>query len=148
MASSRPGRAPADAQSERDRWRRRLLAAQGAYYIVTGLWPLVHFSSFAAAVALPLHPFPTQTFGAVLLVIGGSLVEATRRGPPGPFPTLLGAAVAAAIAIVSLWWLPRLATGTALWWDLPLELAFAVSLILLYPRAPQEERARPAPRRR
>jgi hypothetical protein len=32
----------------RDRWRRRLIAFQAAYYLATGLWPLVHLPSFEA----------------------------------------------------------------------------------------------------
>jgi hypothetical protein len=148
MASRRPGRTAGETQpTERDRWRRRLLVGQGAYYVITGLWALVHFSSFARVLGLPVDPFRSQTLAAVMVVLGGSLIEAARRGPPGPFPTLLGAAVAGAIAIVSLWWLPRIGIGTALRIDLLLEVAFALALVLLYPRA-QEEPSRTATRRR
>ena len=67
----------------RDRWRRRVLTLQGSYYLLTGIWPLVHFGSFADAVALVINPFQAQVFGAVIAVVGGSLIEAGRRGPPG-----------------------------------------------------------------
>ncbi len=130
-----------------DRWRRRVMIAQGIYYVASGLWPLVHFASFADRVAVQINPFQAQTFGAVLVVLGASLIEAARREPPGPYPTLLGAAVAAAIALTGLWWLPRLGTASVLWIDLVLEVAFAVALILLYPRA-QTERSRSSTRRR
>jgi hypothetical protein len=148
MASGGPARpGPEERLPDRARWRRRLLTAQGVYYILTGLWPLVHFSSYADAIALPLDPFRSQTLAAVMVVVGGSLIEATRRGAPGPFPTLLGAAVAGAVGIVSLWWLPRAPFTTALWVDLFLEIGFALTLVLLYPR-PQEERSPPSARRR
>ncbi|MEE9134115.1 MAG: hypothetical protein V3U13_11195 [Gemmatimonadota bacterium] len=149
MANRRGDRAGSEAWSAeaRDRWRRRVLAGQGVYYILTGLWPLIHFSSFADAVAMQLNPFQSHAFAAVIVVVGGSLLEAARREPPGPFPTLLGAAVAAAISIVSLWWLPRLGEASVLWVDLVLEVALAVALILLYPR-PLPQRARTSTRRR
>lgn len=131
----------------RDRWRQGVMVGQGSYYVLTGLWSLAHFSSFAAAVALRINPFQAQAFGAVIVVVGGCLLEAARREPPGSFPTLLGAAVASAIAIVSLWWLPRMGELTILWADLAVEVAFAVSLILLYPRS-QPEKSRTSTRRR
>jgi len=131
----------------RDRWRRRVILGQGAYYVLTGLWSLAHFSSFAGAVALRINPFQAQAFGAVIVVVGGCLLEAARREPPGSFPTLLGAAVASAIAIVSLWWLPRMGELSILWADLAAEVAFALGLILLYPRS-QPEKSRTSTRRR
>jgi len=134
-------------QEGRDRWRRWLLAGQGAYYVLTGLWPLVHFSSFATVMTLHINPFQAQAFGAVIAVLGGSLMDAARREPPGPFPTLLGAAVASAIALVSLWWLPRVSGTSLLWIDLVLEVAIAGGLILFYPRA-QPDRSRTSTRRR
>lgn len=136
-AQIRRGRAGSEAGplENRDRWRRRLLAGQGIYYLLTGLWPLVHFASFADAVALQITPFQAQAFGAVIAVVGGSLIDSVRRGPPGPQPTALGVAVAGAIALVSLLWLPRLAGWSALWLDLTIEVAIALALVLLYPRS-------------
>ncbi len=118
----------------RERWRRTVMIAQGAYYVLAGLWPLVHFSSFSSILAMQVNPFQAQSFGAVLVVVGGNLVEAARREPPGQSPTLLGAAVAGAIAVVSMVWLPRLAGFSGLWVDLVVEVAIAVALVVLYPR--------------
>ncbi|NIU53584.1 MAG: hypothetical protein GWN68_10970, partial [Gemmatimonadetes bacterium] len=84
MVSRRAARLRAQLAGGRDRWRRWVLLAQGVYYVLTGLWPLVHFSSFARALALRVIPFQAQAFAAVLVVIGASLIEAARREPPGP----------------------------------------------------------------
>jgi hypothetical protein len=119
----------------RDRWRRWALLTQGVYYLLTGLWPLLDFDSFASFVALNVIPFQAQAFAAVIIVIGASLIEAARREPPGPFPTMLGLAVAGAIAIVSLFWLPRMGVASGLWIDFAFEVAIAAALVLLYPRA-------------
>lgn len=149
MHSRRPRGTTSDPSlaDRRDRWRRLLLAVQGGYYVLSGLWPLVHFRSYADAVALRVNPFQAQAFGAVIIVVGGTLIEATRKEPPGPFPTMLGAATAGALTLISLWWLPRLGTISILWLDVLVEVAFAVLLVLLYPRA-QAGRARTTTRRR
>jgi hypothetical protein len=146
MPSRRRGAEPLPVEG-RDRWRRRALTAQGVYYLLAGLWPLVHFGSFADAVALLINPFQAQTFGAVIAVVGSSLIEACRRGPPAAKPTALGIGIAGAIALVSLLWLPRQGGWSALWIDLAFEVTFAVALVVLYPRA-QPERTRTATRRR
>jgi len=131
---------------KRNRWRRLTLMAQGLYYILTGLWPLAHFSSFSRAVALPVNPFQAQAFGAVLVVVGAHFVEVGRREPPGSSATLLGIAVAGAIAVVDMVWLPRLGSVSALWIDLIAEVAIAVALVLFYPRLQGERN--PITRRR
>lgn len=131
----------------RARRRRSVLAAQGAYYVLLGAWPLAHFASFARAVALPVNPFQAHVFGAVLVVLGACLLEAVRREPPTAFPTLLGVSVAAAIAFVELVWLPQSRVQSVLWLDLIVQLAAAVALLLFYPRAPAQPE-RPGARRR
>jgi hypothetical protein len=130
----------------RNRWRRLAIMAQGLYYILTGLWPLAHFSTYSRVVALPVNPFQAQVFGAVLVVIGAHFMEAGRREPPGPSVTLLGLAVAGAIAVVDMVWLPRLGSVSALWIDLVAEVAIAVALVVFYPRLQTERN--PLARRR
>lgn len=130
----------------RGQWLRRFILAQGAYYALTGLWPIVHFRSFAKAFALPVHPFQAHILGAMLVVIGAVLVEQARKEPPGQIIALLGLSVASAIALVELIWLPQLGTFTWLWIDLGLQLALAVGLLVFYPRAQDE--GRPGTRRR
>lgn len=148
MADRMPGRASDDRSTEKkDRWRRGVLLAQGVYYVLTGLWPIVHFPSFARVVAIHIIPFQAHAFSALIVVIGASLIEAARRGPPGSYPTLLGAAVAGAIALVELIWLPRLAAAGGLWLDFVVEVALVTALLVLYPRT-QAEPSRTTSRRR
>ncbi len=146
MARIRQRGPEAESQERRDRWRRRVIAAQGIYYLLTGIWPLAHFPSFAGAVGLQINAFQAQSFGAVIAVVGATLAEASRKEPPGAYPTALGIAVAGAVALVSLVWLPRTGAGSALWVDLTIEVAFAVALVVLYPRT-QPDRSRSTRRR-
>lgn len=139
MANRREGGATESSAADRRNRRRRLaIMAQGLYYMLTGLWPLAHFSSYSRALALPVNPFQAQVFGAVLVVIGAHFMEAGRREPPGPSATLLGVAVACAIAVVDMVWLPRLGSVSVLWIDLVAEVAIAVSLVVFYPRTQPE----------
>ncbi len=131
----------------RDRWRRRVLAAQGIYYLAIGLWPLVHFDSFAAVIALQVIPFQAQALGAVLAVVGASLLEAVRRGPPPAYPTALGIGVAGAVALVSLLWLPRQPAFSGLWLDVAVEVAIGFALVVTYPRS-QNDRSPNVQRKR
>lgn len=137
--------APAE---RRRRWRRLVILVQGAYYILTGLWPLAHFSSFSRAVALSVHPFQAQVLGAVLVVVGAHLLEAGRREPPGASATLLGIAVAGAISVIEMVWLPRLGTVSALWGDLLVQVAIAITLVVLYPRLQDDRNSHPLSRKR
>jgi hypothetical protein len=125
-----------------------VILAQGTYYVLTGIWPLAHFSSFSRAVALAVNPFQAQAFGAVLIVIGAHLLEAARRESPDASATLLGLAVAGAVSVVNMIWLPRLGTVSALWGDLLIEVAIAVTLVIFYPRLQGNRNPSPLPRRR
>ncbi len=139
----RKGESPA----RRDVWRRRIVRVQGAYYALTGLFPLVYFDGWVRVVGFPAEPFQAHLLAAVVLVVGGSLLEAARRGLPGRQATLLAAAVAGALALVELIWLPRLAPRSGLWIDLILQVAFAISLALSFPRE-RDVPAGPGTRRR
>ena len=147
MADKREGGATNGSAMERRNRRRRLaITAQGLYYILTGLWPLAHFSSFSRAVALPVNPYQAQVFGAILVVLGAHFIETGRRDAPGSSTTLLGIAIAGAIAVVDMVWLPRLGTVSALWIDLVVEVAIAAALVVFYPRLQTERN--PLARRR
>ncbi len=133
MASRRDAQSGSEARDRWRRWRRWIITGQGTYYVLTGLWPVVHFSSFARFVAVNINAFQAHAFAAVIVVVGASLIQSARREPPGPFPASLGIAVAAAITLVDLIWLPRFGVASALWLDAVVEVAFVVGLLLSYP---------------
>lgn len=142
------GAADGTATDRRNRRRRLVILVQGAYYVLSGLWPLAHFPSFSRAAGLPIHPFQAQMLGAVLVVVGAHLLETGRREPPGASATLLGIAIAGAISLIDMVWLPRLGAVTALWGDLMVQVAIAVALVVFYPRLQSERSTHPLSRRR
>jgi len=53
--------------------------AQGGYFVVTGLWPLVHMPSFEAVTGRKREGWLVKTVGGVVAVIGGVLLDAARK---------------------------------------------------------------------
>ena len=79
---------------------RATLSLQAAYYIVTGLWPILHLASFEAVTGPKADDWLVRTVGALVITIGLSLgVAARRREAPAPVLVL---AVAAAIAFIAI----------------------------------------------
>jgi hypothetical protein len=62
-----------------DRWRRRILALQALYYLATGLWPLVHLSSFEAVTGPKTDDWLVHMVGLLAMVSGASLGMAVIR---------------------------------------------------------------------
>lgn len=87
-------------------WQRagiRFLAmAHGAFYAVSGLWPVVHLSSFLALTGPKRDAWLAQTVGALLAVTGIALLLAARHRRLGPEWALLAGGQAAALAIVDV----------------------------------------------
>jgi hypothetical protein len=58
---------------DRASWRERVLEGQGAYYICTGLWPLVHMASFEAVTGPKLDDWLVRMVGLLAAAIGATL---------------------------------------------------------------------------
>lgn len=69
---------------------------QGGYYLVGGLWPLVHFRSFEAASGPKPDRFVTEVASALYVAIGTALVAGGHRPPPHLRALALLAAAASA----------------------------------------------------
>jgi hypothetical protein len=72
---------------------RILIIAQGVYYLVTGLWPLFHISSFEAVTGPKTDDWLVQTVGVLAAVIGATLIIGCRHRPG--FDVVVLAALAA-----------------------------------------------------
>jgi hypothetical protein len=83
-------------------WSERMSWLQGGFYVATGLWPIVHLRSFEAVTGPKLEGWLVKTVGALVTVIGGTLLFAGRRHHVGPEMRLLGASSAAAFTAVDV----------------------------------------------
>jgi hypothetical protein len=89
-----------DAGDSRNRGLERVLAAQAAYYIATGVWPLLHRRSFERVTGPKIDYWLVQTVGVLVLAVGASLAYGVRRG--GPAPELRLAAITTAVGLAGI----------------------------------------------
>jgi hypothetical protein len=76
--------------------------AQGAYYLTTGVWPLVHRRSFEAISGRKHDFWLAQTVGAITAAIGLSLVLAGRRKHVSAETTVLAVGTATGFAGIDI----------------------------------------------
>lgn len=79
---------------------KQLLLAQGVYYAVTGLWPVVHLGSFMAVTGPKQDRWLVKTVGLVVAVIGGALIAASRQ--PALEPQTIVLSIGAAVALTGV----------------------------------------------
>lgn len=82
------------------RFLRALLWLQAVYFAVTGIWPLVHLSSFEAVTGEKFDDWLVQTVGALITVIGFVLLQAALRNRLALEVAIL--AVGSALALASV----------------------------------------------
>lgn len=63
---------------------RRVAAAQGAYFVLTGLWPLFGINSFQAVTGAKTDLWLVYTVGCLVAVIGTALIIAAISGRTTP----------------------------------------------------------------
>jgi ABC-type branched-subunit amino acid transport system permease subunit len=96
---------PEAAQAVRVRWRQRLIGFQAAYYVATGVWPLVHLSSFEAVTGPKTDDWLVHMVGLLAAVIGAALGLAVARDRQGtPEVAVLAAGAALAFAAIDFWY--------------------------------------------
>jgi hypothetical protein len=63
-----------------DRVARAVPLIQGGYYLLTGLWPLVHMASFERVTGRKTDRWLVRTVGALVAALGSGLLQAGRSG--------------------------------------------------------------------
>jgi hypothetical protein len=81
---------------------RTISAGQGAYFLVTGLWPLVSLRSFYAVTGPKRDGWLVQTVGSMIACVGSTLLLGARRPSVPPEVKWLGASSAAALMAVDV----------------------------------------------
>jgi hypothetical protein len=83
-------------------WIQLLLALQGGYYLVIGLWPLVSESSFQSATGPKREMWLVKTTGLLIAMAGAVLSLGAYRRRLTPETVLVGAGTSAALAASDL----------------------------------------------
>lgn len=107
----------------------RLAVAQGAFYLVTGLWPLLDIRSFQAVTGPKRDLWLVKTVGLLLGVIGGTLLDAGARGRVSRDLGRIGAGSAAALAVIDGVYVWRGTISRIFLADAAAELAFVAGWV-------------------
>jgi len=79
---------------------------QGAFFAVTGLWPIAHYRSFERITGPKVDDWLVKTTGGVLAAVGATLLASAHRSParrPGRSNLrTLGMSTTAALALADL----------------------------------------------
>lgn len=78
-------------------WMAWIALIQGAYYLVTGIWPILSRRTFEMITGPKVDFWLVRTIGALISVIGAVLSLAGLRGSPGTETALLGIGSAASL---------------------------------------------------
>jgi hypothetical protein len=79
-----------------------LSLAQGAYFLGTGLWPLIDDRSFQRVTGPKAELWLVKTVGVLVSVIGGTLIVSGAKRAVSAETALLGAASAAGLAGIDM----------------------------------------------
>jgi hypothetical protein len=82
--------------------RRRTALLQAAYYVTTGVWPVVSRRSFEAVTGRKADFWLAETVGALAAVIGGTLGVAAYKNRVEAEAALLGIGSAVAFAAIDV----------------------------------------------
>ncbi len=107
---------------------RLLMLLQGIYYVATGLWPLVHVSSFEAITGPKRDKFTLHTAGSLIVIVGAFLLAASKERQPDPRFAALG--VSAAIALASVVAAHARRIRPVYWLEAIVEVSIAAALLL------------------
>ena len=85
----------------------RLLLAQAAYFVATGVWPLISPRSFQAVTGPKDEMWLVKTFGLLVAAVGVGIGSAARKGPVPSSMRLTAAGSAGVLAAADCWYVAR-----------------------------------------
>jgi hypothetical protein len=78
--------------------------AQGAYFVATGVWPLVSLRTFMAVTGPKADGWLVKTFGLLVAAVGVALLTAAARGGVSPEGAVLAVGSVAALAAADVYY--------------------------------------------
>jgi hypothetical protein len=135
-----------EAEAASTRWS-RLALLQGSFDVATGLWPIVHLRSFEAVTGPKLEGWLVKTVGALITVIGGTLMLAGARRRVTPEVRLLGVGSAAAFTAVDVLYTAKRRISPIYLLDAAVELALITGWAWAEARAAHQQERQPSPAR-
>lgn len=117
----------------------RVRDLQAWYYLLGGVWPLVHFRSFEAVTGPKPDRFQTEVAGVLFAAAGAALLRADRTQQGEQVARLLAATSAAGTALLD--WRYRKDLRPLFRLEAALEVGFVVNALARRPGATRGHRA-------
>jgi len=99
---------------------------QGAYYLVSGAWPMVHIDSFQRVTGRKTDLWLVKTVGLLLGAVGAGLIIAASSGQFSPGVVFIAMASAAALLGIELVYVRRRVIAPIYLADALVELCFLI----------------------
>jgi hypothetical protein len=124
--------------------QRRVAASQAAFYVTTGVWPLLHRRSFERLTGPKVDFWLAQTVGATVAAIGAGLAHAaSQRRPVAPELRTVAVLSAAGLALIDLVFVARRRISSVYLLDATAEVALIAAWLLASTSGPNPETDRP-----
>jgi hypothetical protein len=85
-----------------DAARRRIALIQSLFYVVSGIWPVLHIRSFEAISGSKVDRWLVKTVGGLIAVVGAALGLAVRRNRVTPEIELVATGSAGVLATIDV----------------------------------------------
>ena len=118
---------------------RAALLAQGAFYVLTGVWPLLAMWSFELVTGPKTDDWLVRMVGLLAASIGATLLAAAWRGRVTPEVRLLAVASALSFAAIDLAYALTGRISAVYLLDAGVELLFAAAVGLAWGPAPNDD---------
>ncbi len=105
---------------------------QGTYFLITGLWPLIHYPSFVFVTGSKTDDWLVKTVGVLVSVIGYTLVLSALRHNLQTEILLLAIGSALGLMIIDIFYVLRKRIAPVYLFDALVELSLITSLLLLH----------------
>jgi hypothetical protein len=113
----------------------RIVAAlQSAYFVATGVWPLLHRRSFEALTGPKTDFWLVQTVGVCVGAVGVGLAQAARRGSVSPELRTVAVLTSASLAAVDVVFVARRRISPVYLADAAVEAALVAGWLAGEPR--------------
>lgn len=111
--------------------RSHVLRTQGIYYVLTGLWPVIHMPSFEAITGPKVDDWLVKMVGLLAFVIGGTLILASQRANRSLEVLWLAVTSALAFAMIDVWYALNGRISPIYLADAAVEIAIVLLLVTL-----------------
>jgi len=85
---------------------RKVALTQGLFYVLTGVWPMVHYRSFERVTGPKVDDWLVKTVGGLIAAIGVALLVGAKE-PRSRVLRMLGVGSAVALGAADVWYASR-----------------------------------------